>query len=97
MGIVCVLIVRTDDEVEIIAAFVTSCSVFGYGLETAILDRVRAGSLGRPVSGKIIETQSNGPCRNAYEEHGFKIEDGVWILRQSNLLEIKPWLTVVEI
>jgi len=96
MGIVSVLVARVGNEFVDIDAFVLSCRVFGYGMETAVLKRLAGDYKEVPIRGRIIETSVNDPCRNVYKDHGFSDEgNNVWLLHPKSEIILKPWLTVV--
>ena len=95
MGLVCVLVAeKRGDGIEI-CHFVLSCRVFGYAIEIAVLDAVRdLGTL--PVSGMLVETPFNEPCRAVYADNCFK-RDGEhrWTLAADAAPRAAPaWLTV---
>jgi FkbH-like protein len=78
LGTVCAAVVTlAPDEVHI-PAFVLSCRVFGYGVETAMLDEIarRFGADGqrRRLVGHARVTAQNRPCRAMYADHGFAPE-----------------------
>jgi len=82
MGTVCVALLReTSDSLEI-PVFVLSCRVFGFGVETLLLDYVkrRAEKLfGAPrVRGYFTATEHNAPCKDMYREHGYIERGSVW-------------------
>jgi FkbH-like protein len=94
MGTVSVLICQTlSDRVEI-PIFVLSCRVFGYGIETALLNHVKRCAGGKAVVGFLVETPANPPCRETYKKHGFLSEDGRrWVFRGEAGVD-PGWLTV---
>ena len=73
MGTVCVAVVIADREQIEIPAFVLSCRVFGYGVETAMLreiDRLRSAE-GVKIVGRYRATNQNHLCKSMYTDHGF--------------------------
>lgn len=93
MGIVSVLVARTANGIVDIEAFVLSCRVFGYGMETAVLKRLADDHKELPIRGRIVETPVNDPCRSVFREHGFTDEGGnVWLLKPKSEITLKPWL-----
>ena len=74
MGDVCAATVTIAGEVATVDAFVLSCRVFGYGVETAMLGAIRdkAKTLGATrLSGRFIPTTQNHMARDMYLDHGF--------------------------
>jgi FkbH-like protein len=98
MGTISVAVTReTEDRVEI-PVFVLSCRVFGYGVETALLNHVKRSAgfpgRGKPVFGRYIATAFNEPCRDTYARHGFTPDGETWIYRGGGAIEDPDWLTV---
>lgn len=83
MGLVCCAVVEVGDDALNIPVFVLSCRVFGYGVETVVLDRIKKDAAARlgaaKVKGRFVENAHNKPCRSMYEAHGFVSKDGVWV------------------
>ncbi len=95
MGLVSVLAARHDAERIEIEAFVLSCRVFGYGIETAVLKALIERNPGKIVSGRIVPTPVNQPCQAVYRDHGFREIDGFWVFdHNSAALSNKEWLAV---
>lgn len=82
------------DRVEI-SVFVLSCRVFGYGIETAMLNHLRQKAGGRTLTGFVEETAQNQPCRNMYADHGFRENGGRWTYEGADELRDPPWLEVL--
>lgn len=85
MGDICIALVRHEGEQAEIPIFVLSCRVFGYGVETAMLDEiVRCIDLGERTSqlvGHYVATAQNHMARNMYADYGFeRLDDGRFIL-----------------
>ncbi len=98
MGTVCVLMYeRLPDRIRI-PVFVLSCRVFGYGIETAVLNHVRriAHAEGPiAVEGPMVETPNNGPCREVYANNSFAKVGDSWLLAATQTPGADPsWLTV---
>jgi len=84
-------------------AFLMSCRVIGYGIETALLSVIvedsRSGGAAC-VLGECIETAKNAPARDLYARHGFHAAppaDGVlrWSLAAADPAPALPsWITV---
>lgn len=95
MGLVSALVTRTSGEKTEIEAFVLSCRVFGYGVETAILRAVCLANAGQTVGGAIIPTSVNQPCQSVYSDHHFHQEDDRWAYDHTSAPIInKDWLNV---
>ena len=108
MGTVCVAVTtEAGDRIEI-PIFVLSCRVFGYGVETALLNHVKrvAGFAGdgqqaghvKKIVGRYQETPFNEPCRQTYPQHGFT-KDGAedsadWVYAGGDSIADPDWLTV---
>ena len=100
MGTVCVAVVRHHPEYLEIPVFVLSCRVFGFGIETLVLDRLRqlaTRRLGTPrLRARLVPTEHNAPCRAMYAEHGYVPEGDDWIyVGRPDETPLPPWLTVV--
>ncbi len=96
MGVVCVLVVR-ESELELeIPVFVLSCRVFGYGVETAMLNQIKllAASRGKRVVGRYVSTPQNMPCKDVYAQNGFEDEDGLWVFASFGECKDPEWLDV---
>jgi FkbH-like protein len=98
MGITCIGVVELAEQSARVLAFVLSCRVFGYGIERAVLNRIKALVLGRGVwrlEGSYKPTAQNMPCRDFFRDNAFTDEGDVW---SCNLREPGPadpeWLTV---
>lgn len=100
MGIISVLVTETVGGAVSIPVFVLSCRVFGYGVETALLNMIkrRFGAQGpQRLTGEHIPTQVNGPCRDTYAENGFRQDDALWVwVPDGAPIEDPVWLSVME-
>ncbi len=99
MGTVSVAVVREQSDSFDLESFVLSCRVFGYGVETALLNHLKrmAASSDREkqVIGRYVETPYNQPCRDTFADNGFAEQDGVWIYAAGEEAILDPeWLTV---
>jgi FkbH-like protein len=99
MGITCIAVVELAEHSARVLAFVLSCRVFGYGIERAVLNRIKKLAQERDVwrlEGRYTPTAQNMPCRDFFKENAFIDEGEVWAC---NLREPAPadpeWLTVV--
>jgi FkbH-like protein len=100
MGVVSVIVLELGESSVDIPVFVLSCRVFGYGVETCILNFVKrlAGhsnsSAGKPIVGHLTFTPHNEPCRRAYPENGFTSEGDDWLYTGGSPVQDPEWLTV---
>ena len=104
MGTVSIAVLEKAGDGIHILAFVLSCRVFGYGVETALLNTIKriAGHSSNahsqsslPLRGRYIETTANGPCRHVYRDHAFTLQGDVWTYAGGGLIEDPDWLTIV--
>ncbi|HEY3988176.1 MAG TPA: HAD-IIIC family phosphatase [Acidobacteriaceae bacterium] len=98
MGTVCVAVTRESSDTVDIPVFVLSCRVFGFGVETALLNHLKRSAgfpgRGKQIVGRYVATAFNEPCRDTYAQHGF-IQDGdAWVYRGGGAIEDPDWLTV---
>jgi len=97
MGIISVMVLEEAGNTLNIAAWVLSCRVFGFGIETAMLNQVQriADRLEiRNLRGLLVETPSNQPCRNVYASNGFVSNGKDWELQVSEIPPDPAWLSV---
>jgi FkbH-like protein len=94
MGTVAIFIVLEEENALRIPVFVLSCRVFGYGIETAILNFVKRMAGPRHVIGNFKETASNGPCRETYPQYGFVWEESLWRYTGQEEPIDPEWLTI---
>jgi len=83
MGTVCAVVAELGEGSVDVPIFVLSCRVFGFGVETLVLDYLKRwakAKLGGPkMRGWFKPTEHNAPCKDMYRDHGFASEDGaVW-------------------
>ncbi|HUQ38262.1 MAG TPA: HAD-IIIC family phosphatase [Aestuariivirga sp.] len=97
MGIVGVLVTHKVREHQEIEVFVLSCRVFGYGIETAILNAVIEVNSGQTISGIIMPTPVNQPCQLVYSDHHFSPRGDRYIYDQTSVPIVnKQWLHVED-
>ena len=102
MGLVCSCVGEyTESSLDVIV-FVLSCRVFGYGIETLVLQKLEQDSLARlgriAVRGFFRETPHNKPCREMYSKHGYAEVDGVWIHTGNPGAATQPtWFERIEV
>ena len=94
MGLVCCCVAEFGERALMVPVFVLSCRVFGYGVETMILERLKedaAVRFGVPrVQGVFVETPHNKLCRSMYAEHGFVLEGDAWVSPGGNVSAADP-------
>lgn len=100
MGIVSVIVLDLAERSIDIPIFVLSCRVFGFGVETCVLNYVKRlaghidGAMGRPVRGHLSITPHNAPCHGVYPDQGFVEESGAFIYCGGGAIEDPEWMTV---
>lgn len=98
MGIISVLVTETVGESVSIPVFVLSCRVFGYGVETSLLNMLKRQAMGKGpsrITGNHVPTQVNAPCRETYAQNGFKQEDALWVWAPDGAPTEDPvWLSI---
>lgn len=99
MGLVSVAVARWDEASLSIPVFVLSCRVFGYGIETVLLNAMKrlahrpdGGRL--PIRGAYRETPHNAPCKSTYPDHGFSWDGDTWTYDGPEVPADPAWLTV---
>ena len=99
MGTVCVAVVTTEDRAAEIGAFVLSCRVFGYGIETAMLNEIcRRCGIGQSrtaLIGRYRVNNQNHLCRDMYADHGFAPGDGAFVWDGTRDPPSVPWATIL--
>lgn len=82
MGLICCCVADVEEDALSVRAFVLSCRVFGYGVETLVLEKLKKEAESRfgvpRVRGRYLENAHNKPCKMMYPSHGFVEVDGVW-------------------
>jgi FkbH-like protein len=95
MGVVGVMRIDWKPDRAEIPIFVLSCRAFGFGIEYALLNAVKALSPDDQLCvGHYKETQFNGPCRQLYPASGMKWDGTAWMGRVGNLRPDPAWMTV---
>jgi FkbH-like protein len=92
----CALLQIRGDEVEI-EALVLSCRVFGFGVETALVNAVKryASTLRcRRVIARFVNTERNQPCRTFLPDHDFNQEGEFWCCELLSSCVDPDWLSV---
>lgn len=95
MGIVGVMCAEFKSHQVEIPIFVLSCRVFGFGIEYALLNSLKALI---PAEYKIIghykETQFNKPCVKLYPDSGLNWNGKQWIGQVAQLPSDPAWLAI---
>ncbi|HTT76934.1 MAG TPA: HAD-IIIC family phosphatase [Candidatus Binataceae bacterium] len=97
MGIVSVIVVELGAEGLEVLVWVLSCRVFGFGMETAMLNYLKHLAVfqgQRRIIGRIIETPFNEPCRGVYRENGFLWKAEAWEFEDESTIADPAWLAV---
>ncbi len=95
MGVVGIMQVdRHSDRIEI-PIFVLSCRAFGFGIEKALLNAVKALAPAEcPIVGCYKETQFNQICKQFYSASGMRWDGSQWIGRIAELSAAPQWLAI---
>jgi FkbH-like protein len=97
MGIISAMVLEQLHDAVQIPVWVLSCRVFGYGIETAMLNQVRRNAQGLgtdTIRGIFVETPHNQPCRDVYQSNGFSWNGTVWERRGMDIAPDPAWLSV---
>jgi FkbH-like protein len=97
MGIVSVLLACLQTDSISVGAWVLSCRVFGYGIETVMLNSLRRLATRlqlATIEGRIVETSNNQPCRDVFSRNGFHERNGVWMSDAVAVTTDPEWLDV---
>ncbi len=98
MGLICCAVAEVNEHGVNVPIFVLSCRVFGFGVETLVLEQLKKDArthFGAPkVRGFVVETPHNKPCRTMYADHGFVEQGGVWVYTGGKASAPNPvWFT----
>lgn len=99
MGCVSVLVAKEEADSIVITIFVLSCRVFGFKVETAILNKIKSLAVEKHISvtGIHTETMYNGPCKNTYNDNDFIRKGDNWLYESSDTAITNPsWLEFVK-
>jgi predicted enzyme involved in methoxymalonyl-ACP biosynthesis len=96
MGTISVAVSEKAPRGVEILAFVLSCRVFGFGMESALLNRIKCWVPGAPIFGLFKETLHNGPCHRTYPDNGFLLEGSEWAFRGGNPVRDVSWLSIKD-
>lgn len=99
-GSVCVCCYEHRGDVVTISTFVLSCRVFGYGIETAVLNHIKRTTTSQGRTARIIgqyrETASNQPSTRVYPDNGFVFDGTAWVHEPGDATPLTDpaWLTI---
>jgi FkbH-like protein len=96
MGTISVAVVEQTGRGLEVNAFVLSCRVFGFGMENALIHRIKQSARGAAVYGHFQATPHNGPCHRTYPDNGFVLEGSEWVFRDGKSIPDASWLTIEE-
>jgi len=95
LGLVCVVVVRTEGQVALIENFVMSCRAMGFGLERAMLAFTKKRWAEKQLTALFRPSAKNEPASALYPGAGFeKVADDRWALPQASSLELPDWIAV---
>ena len=96
MGTISICVVHRRAAALEIPVFVLSCRVFGYGIETVVVNAVKRMALaaGLPVLGRYEASAHNEPCKSVYPDNGFAADGPLWRWSGEGLISDPAWLTV---
>jgi FkbH-like protein len=94
-GLVCCAIVALGGDVAAIESFVLSCRAFGFGIETALMNDIKAQAQGvRRLIARYKKTDRNQACRSFLPDHGFTPNDDIWVCDDPGPGTNPEWLKV---
>ncbi len=96
-GLVSAAVLRLDESSLEIEAFVLSCRVFGFGVETALMNAIKRlahDARRSAIVARLVVTPHNKPCHNFLRDHGFRLDGERWYCDSFEGLEDPDWLAV---
>jgi FkbH-like protein len=87
--------VLTKDQM--IEQWVMSCRILGYQIEIMVMAIVIAAlrqSHDGPIMGRLINTATNFPCRDLFQNCGFTRDDAIWALNSETPITAPKHITV---
>lgn len=96
-GLVSAAVLNFGESSVEIEAFVLSCRVFGFGVETALMNAIKrlAIAAGRSaIVARLVVTQHNAPCHSFLSDHGFRLDGDLWCCDALGELADPAWLAV---
>jgi FkbH-like protein len=98
MGTTCVAAARIDGSDLRLLPFVLSCRVFGYGIETAVMNELKAFAARRGLArivGRYVASAQNAPCKDFLAQSGFQFGGKEWSFAVDSSEPVAPaWLRV---
>jgi FkbH-like protein len=82
-----------------IEQWVMSCRVLGYQIEEAVMAAIIAAIPERnagPISGRLIKTDVNFPCRNLFADCKFVEQGDRWILQPGTVVPVPAHVTMLN-
>jgi FkbH-like protein len=83
MGLISACVTEFKHDALEVLAFVLSCRVFGFGVETMLLRELEKDAKERygevKVRGFFVPTATNAPSKDFFARHGYLQSDGAWI------------------
>jgi FkbH-like protein len=83
MGLISVCVAEFKANALELQIFVLSCRVFGFGVETMLLNQLEKDAKKRygevKVRGFFVRTANNAPSQDFFARHGYLQRDGAWI------------------
>ncbi|HEV2301189.1 MAG TPA: HAD-IIIC family phosphatase [Stellaceae bacterium] len=81
-----------------IVQWVMSCRVLGYQVEEAVMatlvGRIRSGDGAPAVTGELVETEVNFPCRDLFDKCGFRVNGDRWALNAETPLPVPAHVSI---
>ncbi len=96
-GLVSAAVLKFGESSLEIEAFVLSCRVFGFGIETALMNAIKRMALAaerNAILARLVVTPHNTPCRDFLSDHGFRLAGDIWRCDSFSGLVDPPWLAV---
>jgi FkbH-like protein len=94
-GLVGVVLIRENNIVQ----WVMSCRVLGFRIEDAVMsylvERMRKIAA-TAISGRLVETDVNFPCRTLFSDSGFTQDGETWTLPPEQSVEAPPHVKMLE-
>jgi FkbH-like protein len=100
MGTTCIAVAtQANADTIVIEAFVLSCRVFGYGIETAVMnyikDLARQRGVGQ-IKAKLVVTDRNQPCHSFLPDNGFERVNEEFVYAGQGDQESPSWLNITR-
>jgi FkbH-like protein len=107
LGMVAMVLLQREGRLVHIDSFLMSCRAMGRGIETAIMNHIKARLLddrnGYELRGRFLPTAKNKPVETFYEDQGFRLienrnggEKLYGLRREDAVLKPCDWIRVVQ-